>query len=163
MTIGGREMIQSEIREIREFKLIGLQCETEMGKTMERLPKLWDQFISRSSEIKNRINERTGYGISIADDPTSKKFTYIAGVEVTDDSEIPHGMISTTIRAGRYAVFKHKGPVARIGATYDAIWKEWLPVSKQKINMKAPCLERYDERFRDDDNSVMEILFPLES
>lgn len=156
-------MIQPEIREILGFKVVGLQRQTEMGKTMEHLPKLWDQFMSRMSEIKNRTKENVGYGISISSDPMPKKFTYVAGAEVTDDSEIPDGMTSITIRPGKYVVFTHKGPVARVGETYDAIWKEWLPTSGKRIDMTAPCLERYDERFKDDDNSVMEILFPLES
>lgn len=144
------------------FKIVGLQCDTEMGKTMEHLPKLWDQFMPRISEIKNCVDVKVGYGVSTAEDPTSKKFKYLAGVEVTDDREIPSGMVSITIKPRKYAVFTHKGPVARIGETYDAIWKEWLPASGKKIDMRAPCLERYDERFRDDENSVMEILFPLE-
>ena len=153
--------MEPEIREISEFKIVGLQCQTELGKTMEDLPKLWDEYMPRMGEIKNRIDEKVGYGVSIAEDPESKKFTYLAGVGVTDDSTIPEGMTSITIKEGKYVVFTHKGSLTKIGETYDFIWNEWLPKSGKKIDVRAPCLERYDERFKDDENSVMEILFPL--
>ncbi len=154
--------MEPEIREISEFKIVGLQCQTEMGKTMEDLPKLWDEYMRRMGEIKNRIDEKVGYGVSTPHDPESKKFTYLAGVEVSDDSNVPEGMTSIAIRSGKYVVFIHKGPVAKIGETYDYIWNEWLPKSSKKIDVRAPCLERYDERFKDDADSAMEILFLLE-
>jgi AraC family transcriptional regulator len=114
------------------------------------------------NEIKDRIDEKVGYGVSIPHDPESKKFTYLAGVEVSGDSNVPKGMTSITIRSGKYVVFIHKGPVVKIGETYDYIWNEWLPKSGKKIDVRSPCLERYDERFKDDEDSAMEILFLLE-
>jgi AraC family transcriptional regulator len=153
--------MEPEIREISEFKVVGLQCQTEMGKTMEDLPKLWDEYMRRIGEIKDRVQEKVGYGISIASDSSSKKFTYLAGTEVSDDNNIPEGMTSITIKSGNYIVFTHKGPVSKIGETYDYIWKEWLPKSDKKIEIKAPCIERYGENFKDDENSIMEILFLL--
>jgi predicted transcriptional regulator YdeE len=70
--------MEPEIREISEFKIVGLQCQTEMGKTMEDLPKLWNEFMGRIDEIKNRVDDKVGYGISIVDGHSSKKFTYLA-------------------------------------------------------------------------------------
>ena len=155
--------MEPEIREISEFKIIGLQCQTEMGKTMEDLPKLWDEYMGRLDEIKNRVDDKVGFGVSISDDPSSKKFTYLAGAEVTDDSNIPEGMTMIIIKPAKYVVFTHKGPIEKLGETYNNIWNEWLPKSNLKVNVKAPCLERYDDRFKDDESSIMEILFTLES
>ena len=155
--------MEPEIKEMKGLKIIGLQCQTQMGKTMQDLPKLWDEFMARMNEIKNRIGKDVAYGVSTTDDPTGQKFYYLAGIEVSDDSAIPHDMTSMKIAAKKYAVFIHKGPVSKIGETYEVIFNEWLPSSRKNVDMKAPHLERYDERFKDDENSVMEILVPLKS
>ena len=83
--------MEPEIREISEFKIVGLQCKTGMDKIMEDLPKLWDEYMRRKDEIKDRIDEKLGYGVYILEDPTSKKFTYLAGVEVSNDNNIRRG------------------------------------------------------------------------
>ncbi len=50
--------MEPEIRELSKFKIVGLQCQTEVGETMVDLSKLWDEFMGRIGEIKNRLDEK---------------------------------------------------------------------------------------------------------
>jgi hypothetical protein len=47
------------------------------------------------------------------------------------------------VPAQHYAVFEHRGPVATIGATWNAIWSEWLPRSGRTV-ADTPDFEVYD-------------------
>ena len=63
--------------------------------------------------------------------------------------------------ATNYALFHHRGPVGRIGETFNYIYGTWLPRSKYKLAPSA-SLERYDGRFGSGgENSEMDILVPL--
>jgi AraC family transcriptional regulator len=55
-------------------------------------------------------------------------------------------LIQLHIPAQRYAVFQHLGHASTIGATYSAIWNNWLPVHNHPA-ADGPSLERFLETF----------------
>jgi len=128
------------------------------------VPILWQRFAQHIGNIPNQVPHVT-YGLSFM---TGKEFEYLAGVEVTQASDLPEGWSRVNVPAQRYAVFTHPGHVSEIRATIEAVGNQWLPVSKHrpaKIPAGAPnFFERYGPAF---DPVTMsgdtEIWFPIES
>jgi AraC family transcriptional regulator len=70
----------------------------------------------------------------------------VAAVEVEQIAEVPPGMLALCIPANSYAVYTHRGHIARIGDTVKSVWGEWLPASRYQ-HVPAPDFEFYDARF----------------
>ena len=86
---------------------------------------------------------------------------YIVCAEVDTADEIPDGMEATTISAGRYAVFTHKGKLDTLEHTLRYIYGAWLLRSGAELR-DVPDLEIYDERFiPDSDESEFDICIPV--
>jgi AraC family transcriptional regulator len=99
---------------------------------------------------------RVASSISIVPDdpqgPDDPHCRYVAGVifgydMATDKGacEQPDVALSGTLAwqalvPGRYAVFTHLGPYAHLGQTWRAIYRDWLPVSGEKLR-DAPPME----------------------
>jgi AraC family transcriptional regulator len=129
------------------------------------LPALWQGFIGRLGEIKNRVGEAT-FGLcemlpELAGKAHKDEMFYIAGTEVADFNSVPKGMIQRVVPAGRYACFTHKGRLDRLEQTMKEIYLAWLPKSKLQLR-DAPHLELDDQRFaHDSDKSEFDILLPV--
>ena len=153
-----------------EFNVIGMSCNASLKSN--KIPTLWSEFMSRLGEIKNRIYPNSTlitFGVCehSPDCPTSgssldTEFHYLACVEVSSLDYVPQGMAGRTIPSTRYAVFTHKGPLDRLGATYKYIYGTWLPKSGFQL-AEADDFEVYDERFkgRYNENSQIDIYIPL--
>ena len=66
--------------------------------------------------------------------------------EVAKFSKTPKGLIELRVPAQNYAVFRHDEHVAKIGATYSAIWNQWLP-DHNRIAADGASIERHRETF----------------
>lgn len=128
------------------------------------IPKLWDQFIKRVDEIRDRKGYHT-YGLcealpkELARTHKDELF-YIACAEVTSLDQVPTGMLHRTLPAGRYACFTHKGSLSGLGQTMNFIYRSWLPSSGITLR-EAPHLELYDKRFDPhSEKSELDILLP---
>jgi AraC family transcriptional regulator len=79
------------------------------------------------------------------DDPkitSEDKIRYDACLTV-DASVAPAGEVGVqTIPGGRYAVFLHAGPYDQFVHTYDAIFRDWLPTSGERLR-NQPAFELY--------------------
>ena len=71
---------------------------------------------------------RVAYGVvlSLSKDGSCD---YVAGVEVSDLSQLPSEFARLSIPAQRYAIFAHHEHVSKLGETIGAIWSKWLPGS----------------------------------
>ena len=94
--------------------------------------------------IPDRVG-RVSYGVCCNGDDAGS-FDYIAGVEVSDFSDLPREFGRVRIPEARYAVFTHSDHISTIRRTVNTIWNHWLPASGLKI-AEAPNFERYDESF----------------
>ena len=94
--------------------------------------------------------------------PDTGTFEYMSGYEVASFDALPHDLGRMRVPVQRYAVFEHGGHVSGLRATWDAIWREWLPRSGQ-TPADTPDFELYDERFDPATGlGVIEIWFPVE-
>ena len=102
------------------------------------------------------------YGVCCNGDDAGN-FDYIAGVEVSDFSDLPREFSSVRIPEQRYAVFTHSEHISTIRRTVGTIWNHWLPASGLKA-ADAPNFERYDEKFDPvSGNGGLEIWVPVGS
>jgi AraC family transcriptional regulator len=123
------------------------------------IPGLWQRFNQRVAEIPGRIGS-VAYGVCCNGDDAGN-FDYIAGVEVSDFSDLPREFGRVRIPEQRYAVFTHREHISTIRRSVNTIWNHWLPASGFKV-ADAPNFERYDERFDPvSGNGGLEIWVPI--
>jgi AraC family transcriptional regulator len=112
------------------------------------IPGMWQRFHQDVADIPARVGQgkyQVAYGVCCNGDDAGN-FDYIAGVEVTDFSDLPRRFGRIRIPEQRYAVFTHSDHVASVRRTVNTIWNQWLPASGLKA-ADAPNFERYDEKF----------------
>jgi AraC family transcriptional regulator len=136
-----------EVKERPEFKVVGIEITTTVQECMENNPhpKLWEDFMKRLPEIKNRKGN-IFYGVSEEISKKDCNFTSLACVEVEDLETIPEGLKGKIVQASKYAVFEHKGKVEDLTKTYGKLYEEDMP--KSGLKQKKIWLEVYDERFK---------------
>ncbi|WP_291685184.1 AraC family transcriptional regulator [Bradyrhizobium sp.] len=108
------------------------------------IPGQWHRFHQSVANIPGRIG-KVAYGVCCNGDDAGN-FDYIAGVEVSDFSDLPREFSKVRIPEQRYAVFTHLDHISTIRRTVNTIWNHWLPASGLKA-ADAPSFERYDENF----------------
>ncbi|QOR34573.1 effector binding domain-containing protein [Clostridium sp. 'deep sea'] len=116
------------IGEKKGFMLVGMKY---YGNNSNEIGKLWDNFVARIGEIRNRVDVDIHYGYDTwtAEINTNGKFTYYAAVKVADDSCVPAGMDLIKIPANKYAIFKieNYNEYPNYDNIVQHIYKEVLP------------------------------------
>ena len=84
------------------------------------------------------------FGVCSAMDEENHTFSYMAGLGVKDNSEVPEGMAAMDIPEQEYAVFECTLP--KIMEAYEGIYQGWLPESEYRRS-DGPEFELYDEDF----------------
>jgi AraC family transcriptional regulator len=129
-------------------------CESGAG-----IPGQWQRFHQSVENIPGRVG-KVAYGVCCNGDDAGN-FDYIAGVEVSDFSDLPREFSRVRIPEQRYAVFSHNDHISTIRRTVNTIWNHWLPDSGLKA-ADAPFFERYDENFNPlTGNGGLEIWIPV--
>jgi predicted transcriptional regulator YdeE len=82
------------------------------------IPAQWDRFDKYLGHIEGQVGS-TCYGVCRGN---REGFEYIAGVEVSDFSQIPADFTRLRLPKNRYAVFTHQGPIAEIATPGDSSW-----------------------------------------
>ncbi len=123
------------------------------------IPGQWQRFHQSVDSIPGRIGQ-VAYGVCCNGDDAGN-FDYIAGVEVSDFSDLPREFSRVRIPEAKYAVFSHREHISTIRRTVNTIWNHWLPASGLKA-ADAPNFERYDENFDSlTGNGGLEIWIPV--
>ncbi|WP_158814453.1 AraC family transcriptional regulator [Methylocapsa sp. S129] len=108
------------------------------------IPGQWQKFMALYGEIPDKANP-IPIGVSANMDEDGN-FEYFCAVEVARFSSAPRGLKQLRIPAQTYALFHHRDHVAKIGATYAAIWNRWLPDNNRAV-ADGPSIERHLETF----------------
>jgi len=85
------------------------------------------------------------------DDPSAvaeERLRAQAGIVITDGFAMAAPLEPVIVRAGTYAVLRHKGPYADMRAAYDWLFGEWLVRSGHEAD-DAPVFEEYLNNPRD--------------
>lgn len=115
-----------------------------------QIGQLWERFKPRMDEIP-LAKPNYCLGICSPSHPEIQMskddcFVYMAALPVSQLQEVPEGMTTMIIPAGRYAKFTHKGTIAELQHTVNYIWGTWLPKCDYQ-RREGPDFELYDQRF----------------
>lgn len=156
----------SSIELISEKKLIGKRM--TMSLADYQIASLWQSFMPHRKEITHALSKDL---ISLAVySPThftqfnpGNTFEKWAAVEVANFDQVPNGMETFIVPAGRYAVFHYKGSSAESFAFFQSIFSDWLPNAGYAPDDR-PHFEVLGENYRNNDpSSEEEILVPVKT
>jgi AraC family transcriptional regulator len=156
---GGK--MEPKFKKLDDMVVVGLQTLNTCQHNV--IPLLWKRFLKRESEIQHIALENVGVGVSFDIEKKEKgsEFFHIVGHIVGSTADIPEGMSYRRIPAHEYAVFTHRGPLSKLGETYDFIYEKWLPDSEFEYDSSNE-IEWYDERFDpESENSEFDIYVPI--
>lgn len=139
----GLGLNQPTFQDNSELCIAGINRRYSM-ETRLHIPRQWEAFVPRASEIKN-AGPVPFFGVSW-NTQANCDFDYLTGLEIYGSEELPSDMIAMTLPAGRYAVFSHTGHVSALPKTIDCIWTKWVPDCGLAI-AKSPCFELYTSEF----------------
>ncbi|MEN9447138.1 MAG: hypothetical protein RJA25_428 [Bacteroidota bacterium] len=144
-----------------EKKTIGNKL--EMTFLENKTFQLWNTFMPRHREIKNRVGVHRislqNYADNFQLDPTIP-FVKRALLEVSDYEYIPEGMESYTITEGLFAVFKYDGPSKNAIEVFQYIYNVWLPNSDYELDNREH-FEIIGENYTLEGNADEEIYIPI--
>ena len=149
-----------KIKILPEKKFIGQRITMSISnnKTFE----LWNNFMSRINEIKNRIGIEL-YSLEVYPPEyfdkiyLSNEFEKWAAVEVHEFIKIPKGMETITSPEGPYAVFLYKGPASEAFQIYQYIYQNWIPNSEYVLDFRphiAVMGKNYNNESKDSEEEI---------
>ncbi|SCZ03217.1 GyrI-like domain-containing protein [Alkaliphilus peptidifermentans] len=148
--------MEGKIVNIEGFKGVGL---TYFGNNEKgEIPNLWEAFNNRYRDIKQKSKSMLFYGICDGDMDSEGRFHYTACAEVDSFEDVPEGMITKVVPAGKYIVYTYGGSIQDLGLFYNDIYAKWIPASGHEVEYR-PQLELYDERFMQ--NGELDIYIPI--
>lgn len=99
--------------------------------------------------MANHSMEQVRHVIAIYPDETDvgKEVRFDAGVIFVDGVEpaAPDGLAYQTLPGGRWVIFQHVGPYDTLWQTWQAIYRDWLPKSGQKLRDALPFEDYVDD------------------
>ncbi|HZQ23830.1 MAG TPA: GyrI-like domain-containing protein [Terriglobales bacterium] len=145
------------------FTVVGVACRTSNAREMTSdglIGKQWERFQQENmlGRITKRLNDNV---LAVYTDYASDKdgeYTFLIGAKVSSAEQLPAGMVTKQVPAGRYAVFiSERGAAARVvPATWMRIWR--LPRSAPGGDRAYHAdYELYDQRAADPQNAQVEI------
>jgi predicted transcriptional regulator YdeE/DNA-binding transcriptional MerR regulator len=138
------------------FTVTGLRYYGKNEK--DEIKALWGELNTRWHELNHRASP-DAYGVCYGEPDEEGEFEYIAGVDVTDEVEVPEGMVCRSVPAAQYAVFPCT--LTTIHETYEHAAKTWLPQSSYEW-AQSPDFELYDGHFDPEDpESTMYVYVPI--
>lgn len=148
--------MEGKLLTIGSFKAVGL---TYFGKNENgEIPKLWEVLNTSYKNIKHKSKSMLCYGICDDMPDDECRFHYTAAVEVDSFEDIPEGMDTKVVPAGKYLVYTYTGAIKDLGEFYNDIFSNWLPASGYEMDCR-PQLELYDNRYMD--NGEFDIYVPV--
>lgn len=148
--------MEGKIVNIQELKAVGLSY---FGNNKNgEIPSLWEAFNKNYMTIKQKSKSMLCYGICDGEMDSEGNFHYIACAEVDSFEDIPEGMETKVVPAGKYLVYTYSGAIKDLGEFYNDIFANFLPASGHEMDFR-PQLELYDGRFMD--NGEFDIYIPI--
>ncbi len=129
--------MEPKIAKMETKYLIGMHM--VMSISNNKTPELWQKFMPRRKEVKNRLNSEY-ISMQVFEKNMENRFApetvfeKWAVVEVSEIEDIPEGMEKYKLSGGEYAVFIHKGPATTFPKTMQYIFGTWFPESKYEFD-----------------------------
>jgi len=121
----------SVIKQLDEVKLVGFRILCPGDQYIVEIPKASKRLSECLPEIKIVINPSWQYGAFVVESKAKEEDGYFICVEVSKFEELPDNMMSLTIPAQQYAVWRHKGPNYKITNAYNDL-HNWIEANQYK-------------------------------
>ncbi|MCB5712827.1 AraC family transcriptional regulator [Lactonifactor longoviformis] len=154
-----------ELVMLKETRVAGLRGTTSLFDN--RLPGLWEEFMRLHKDLF--VTAGAGYGICETQQTVYTKdgdvmFAAMVGSPVNTFDDLPLFLPLDTkiLRAGKFAVFTHRGTFANLFKTYQYIFGTWLPAAIEELDDREDfeVYEREVSTFDAPDNEV-KIYIPI--
>ena len=149
--------MEVEIKTRSAFTVMGMKARGKKPKDF--IPSLWERFIERYDEIKEKIKTKTAYGISYEKDKSTKEFSFLAAYEIEPNTDMPEGMIALHIPELTYVVVKCTLPTLFEAWDFTSDWI--VKNGYQDISHNFPEYEVYHETFEHEKTDPMYIYVPV--
>jgi len=140
------------------LRLAGLE-KTLTARERDAIPTLWRDLAAVLRA--NTLHASVGYGLSNPVPHVSDGLlTYAATVAVEGTGDLPAGLITRHVSAGRYLLFPFHGPLAGLPLAIDYLYGTWIPGSGHRLR-RASTLEMYSSPFTCDESAAIELWIPI--
>ncbi|MBS1590348.1 MAG: GyrI-like domain-containing protein [Bacteroidetes bacterium] len=153
-----------QIRQLDELKLVGIKA--TMCFAQHHPEHLWKFLMPRLATIRN-ARKGTLYSIEVYPSgfwnsfEIENTFEKWAAISVNNFDDLPEGMHSLTIPAGKYAVFHYRGSSTEASIFYERIFKSWLPLSDYILDDRPHFASMGEGYKRNKPESEEEIWIPV--
>jgi AraC family transcriptional regulator len=110
------------------------------------IPALWQELHPYLGEIPGQKG-KAAYGLVASMAAAGDTYFYLAGVEVSELSDLPSDFTGIRLPAQRWAIFSHQGHITTIASTIHAVFAQALPAAGLVGGDMPDLLERYGESF----------------
>jgi AraC family transcriptional regulator len=110
------------------------------------IPALWQELHPYLGAIPGQ-KDSAAYGVVAHMAAGGGSYFYLAGVEVSDVSDLEPGFTGIRLPAQRWAVFVQPGHITTIVSTINAVFRQGLPAAGLTAGDMPDLLERYPENF----------------
>lgn len=110
-----------EIIERDALTVVGLPVRATWETLWTEMPKAWQQFIDRHTEIAHPVGETF---VDVSLDKNGDEYLQLVGAPVTQVTRIPEGMHAIEIPAQPYIHHRHVGPTTGIADTFGRMY-DW--------------------------------------
>jgi AraC family transcriptional regulator len=132
-------------REQRDaLTIVGLGARFRMD-AVQGIPALWQKF----QQYEGSLGEVPGFWYGTCGDwgESGEDFFYMAGVEVTGDTDLPKELSTYRLPAQSYLVFRHDTHISELQRTVGEIFGHYLPENGHDLSGMPAYFELYDEEF----------------
>lgn len=149
-----------EIVELEEKKVVGVKIKTtnQNGKSIQDIGMTWQKLFADGiyEKIQNKVNNKTIGLYTEYEGDYTKPYTFVAGVEVSEELENNKEIVTKIIPKGKYAKFIITGDVQNsVGQAWQEIWSMDL---KRKYNCD---FEEYQNNSQDMQNQEIHIYIAI--
>lgn len=150
-----------EIVELEEKVVAGIKIKTtnEDGKAMQDIGMTWQKLFANGiyEKIPNKVNGKTIGLYTEYEGDYTKPYTFIAGVEVSQEVQMGEELESIIIPKGKYAKFIITGDVQ------NSVGQAWQEIWNMDLKRKYTCdFEEYQNNSEDMQKQEIHIYIALE-
>lgn len=144
------------------LKIIGLSVRTsnQNSQATQDLAVLWQQFRDVLTKIPNKVNHDILMIYTDYEGDYTAPYTALLGVEVSDLSDVPEGMVAREFPHQKFQTFLVKGALPKaVLETWQTIWQQ----DPQLHRTYTYDYERYGQKSQQNEPSEVEINIAIET
>ncbi|MGV8949036.1 MAG: AraC family transcriptional regulator [Candidatus Paracaedibacter sp.] len=138
----GEEIMNVTIKNINARRLAVLEHRGDPKKLSESVNKLINWAKAQPMNLMPEPGEAFGFAYNDPKITPAEDFRFDLAITVPKGLPLKGEVVEKQLPAGRYAVAVHKGSRDNIGDTIYALYRDWLPNSKENLG-DLPCIFCY--------------------